>query len=84
MQNAENSSTLHWCGLKSCVQLWALQCKKDIKVLEGIQRRAVRMMKDLEGKPREEWLRSLGLFSHCSYNFLRGQEGRQALSSALL
>ena len=42
------------------------------------------MVKDLEGKPCEEGLRSLGLFSleetegrpHCSHNFLvRGQAG---------
>ncbi|KAJ7412186.1 hypothetical protein BTVI_47129 [Pitangus sulphuratus] len=40
------------------------------------------MLKGLEGKPYEEWLKSLGLFSlekrrpHCNYNFLmRGRGG---------
>ena len=35
--------------------------EKDIELLESIQRRAAKMVKDLEGN--EEWLRSLGLFS---------------------
>lgn len=43
--------------------------KIETKLLEGIQRRAKRMVKDLEGKPHEE-LRSLSLFS------LEGTEGR--------
>lgn len=32
--------------------------KKDLKLLESVQRRAKKMMKDLE-EPHEEWLRSL-------------------------
>lgn len=35
------------------------QHKKDIKLLESIQRRAAKMMKDLEEKPKELQLRSL-------------------------
>ncbi|KAJ7400836.1 hypothetical protein BTVI_101639 [Pitangus sulphuratus] len=44
------------------VQFWAPQYKKDIEFLESIQRRATKMMKDLERKPCEEQLRSPGVF----------------------
>ncbi|TRZ26630.1 hypothetical protein HGM15179_000401 [Zosterops borbonicus] len=41
----------------------AFQYKKNIKLLESVQRRATCMMKGFEGKPFEEWLRSFGLFN---------------------
>jgi len=77
--------------LEHCLQFWAPQFKRDVKVLECIQRRATKLLKGLEGMSCEEQLRTFSLSSlerrqlrgnliaHCS--FLRSGEGGTDLFS---
>ena len=57
------SSTVVRPHVEYCIQLWSHQHKKDMDLLEGVHRRAMKMTRRLELLSYADRLRELGLFS---------------------